>query len=157
MNYHLDYQSLVKPDIATTFALPPKSLVHTLFQVYLEKAHTSFPIIRLDLFDDQLNRCYSEKSNPGRKWLVIFNIVMTIACALRRLSSQKLPFGADEDLFSARARAPCIPEQFLNDHADLQQVQAETLIGWYFLIQSQINTFVFLVKLPAVAKNAVHV
>lgn len=143
MDYHLDYQSISKPNMTTAFVLPPKSLADTLFQVYLEKAHTSFPVIRPDIFYDQLNRCYSEKRNPGRKWLAVFNTVLAIACALSRLSAQKLPHEAEEDLFFARARALGTSGQFLYDHPDLHQVQAEALMALNFLILSQINRYAF--------------
>ncbi|KAJ5161356.1 hypothetical protein N7492_006748 [Penicillium capsulatum] len=139
MNYHLDYKSLSKPDLTTPFDLPPKSLADALYQVYLEKAHPSFPVIRPDLFHDQLDRCYCEKRNPGRKWLALFNVILAIACALSRLSAQKQPHAVDEDVFSARARALGLSGQLLYDHSDLQQVQTETLMAFYFLIQSQIN------------------
>lgn len=143
MNYHLDYKSLSKPDLTTTFDLPPKSLADALYQVYLEKAHTAFPVIRPDLFRDQLDRCYCEERNPGRKWLALFNIILAIACALSRLSAQKQPHAVDEDVFSARARALGLSGQLLYDHTDLQQVQTEALMAFYFLIQSQINRYEF--------------
>lgn len=96
MNYHLDYQNMPALGITNAFVLPPKTLADRLFRIYLEKAHESLPIIRPDLFSDQYKRCYSERLNPGRTWLAVFNMVLAIACALSRLSAQELPHGADE-------------------------------------------------------------
>lgn len=143
MNYHLDYKSISKPDVTTTFVLPPKSLADALYQVYLEKAHTSFPVIPPDLFHDQLDRCYCEKRNPGKKWLALFNMILAIACALSRISAKKQPYAVDEDVFAARARTLGLSGQLLYNHADLQQVQAEALMAFHFLIHSQINRYGF--------------
>lgn len=112
----------------------------------MEKVHTSLPIIRRDLFVAQYNRCYSEGKNPGRKWLAVFNMILAIACALSRLFVLEIPHGADENLFSARARSLSLSENVLYDHGDLQQVQAEALMALFFLIQSQISRYVILIQ-----------
>ena len=146
MNYHLDYQSISNLYVSNGFALPPKALADKLFQVYLENVHISLPIIRLDLFIAQYNCCYSESKSPGRKWLAVFNMILAIACAFSRLSAMEIMHGSDENLFSARARSLSLSENALYNHSDLQQVQVEALMAFYFLIQSQVNRFVILIQ-----------
>lgn len=140
MNYHLDYQSLSDLQITNAFILPPKSLADQLFQVYLKKVDISFPFVRRDLFIAQYSQCYSAShKKPGRRWLAIFNMIFAIGCATCRLSGQSLPDEADENVFLARARSLGLSESVLYDHDDLQRVQAEALMAFYFLVVSQIN------------------
>lgn len=140
MNYHLDYQSISNPKATEGFVLPSKALADRLFQIYLEKVHISLPFIRPDLFFTQYHRCYSiGVKNPGRKWLAVFNMVLAIGCAFYRLSGQDIPHEADENVFSTRAQSLSLSENVLYDHDDLQQVQAEALMAFLSLIQSQVN------------------
>lgn len=147
MNYHLDYQTTSYPNITDAFVLPPRSLADQLFQIYLKKVHTSLPFIRRDLCIAQYKNCFSGgHMNPGRKWLAVFNMIFAIGCAICRLSKQDMQQETTEDLFLARARSLNSSESVLYDHDDLQQVQAEALMAFYFLIVSQINRYDSLLK-----------
>ncbi|KAJ5267885.1 hypothetical protein N7478_010693 [Penicillium angulare] len=140
MNYNLDYQTIPNLNVSNAFILPPKSLADQLLQIYLTKVDISFPFIRRDLFIAQYDRCYSGiLINPGRKWLGIFNMIFAIGCAICRLSEQNLQHIAEENLFLARAKSLSLSESVLYDHDDLQQVQAEALLAFYFMVVSQIN------------------
>lgn len=142
MNYHLDYQSISQSDVTGVFVLPPKALADQLFQIYLEKVHISLPFIRHDLFLAQYNTCYSTGTEiPGKKWLAVFNMIFAIGCAFSRLSEMKILREIDENIFASRARSLSFSENVIYDPGDLQQVQAEALMAFFFLIQSQVNRY----------------
>lgn len=142
LNYHLDHQSLSEPAVTDAYAVPSKALADRLLQYYLNKIQISVPIIRKDLFLDQYDRFYSGKSiNPGRKWLVIFNLVMAISSAFCRLSSQDMRQVPDETTFFTRGKLLNSSESIVFDHDDLQEVQVEALIAFFPLIISQVNRY----------------
>jgi len=142
MNYHLDYQTVSDQDVTNAFVLPPRPLADRLFQIYLKKVHISLPFIRRDLFIAQFNRCFlGVHINPGRKWLAVFNMIFAISCAICRLAEQNIGYETDENVFLARAKSLSLSENVLYDHDDLQQVQAEALMAFYFLIVSQVNRY----------------
>ena len=139
MNYHLDDRMLPARAVQNPFILPPKPLSDRLLQIYLDRVQISMPFIRRDLFCDQHRRCYIRGSvNPGRKWLAIFNLVLAIGCVFSRLNEEDI-LDADENIFFARAQSLCAPETILYEHDDLQQVQAEGLLAFFYLTISQIN------------------
>ncbi|KAJ5559440.1 hypothetical protein N7513_001839 [Penicillium frequentans] len=140
LNYHLDHQSLSEPAVLDAYAVPSKALADRLLQYYLDKIQVSMPIIRQDLFLNQYDRFYSERAlNPGRQWLSIFNMVMAISSAFCRLSSQDMRHVADETTFYTRAKLLNTSDSIIFEHDDLQDVQFEALIAFFFLIISQVN------------------
>lgn len=141
MNYHLDDRNLSNPDVSNPFVLPPRALSDRLLQVYFDKVQVSLPLVRRDLFCDQYHRCFLGGVNPGRKWLAVFNLVLAVGCAITRLSEENI-YGADENIFFARAKMLSASENILYDHDDLQQVQVETLMAFFLLVISQINRYV---------------
>ena len=143
MNYHLDDQDPSDLEVKNAFVLPPKAFADRLIQVYLNTIQASLPFIRHDVFLEQFERCYSrQKLNPGRKWLAVFNLVLAIGCAFSRLSQQNMQRDpGKETLFFARAKSLSVSENILYHHDDLQQVQSEALMAFFFLIMSQINRY----------------
>jgi hypothetical protein len=142
LNYHLDHQSLSEPAVIDAYAVPSKAQADRLLQYYLEKVQISVPIIRQDLFLDQYDRFYSERDlNPGRKWLSIFNLVMAVSSAFCRLSSQDTRHVADETTFYTRAKLLNTSDLIVFQHDDLQEVQIEALMAFFFLIISQVNRY----------------
>lgn len=142
MNYRLDHGRLSDPDVRNAFVLPPKALADHLLHIYLDNIYTSLPIIRRGLFMEQYRRLFSENSiNPGRRWLAVFNMVLAIGSRFCRVSKQDVPGDADENVFFARAKSLSVPENVLYGHEDLQQVQAEALMAFYFLTVSQVNRY----------------
>ena len=92
---------------------------------------------------DQYRRLFSEASvKPGRKWLAIFNMILAIGCRLRRISQPNVQENSDEHVFFARAKSLNVSENVLYDHDDLQLVQAEALMAFYFMASSHINRYV---------------
>ena len=143
MSYHLDDNRLPGVEATDAFILPSKGLADQLFRVFFNKVHISLPIIRQDLIMAQYHRLFSEASvKPGRKWLAIFNMILAIGSRFCRISQSDAQEDSDEHVFFARAKSLNISENALYDHDDLQLVQAETLMAFYFLASSQINRYV---------------
>lgn len=142
LNYHLDHQSLSEPAVTDAYAVPSKALADRLLQNYLNKIQISMPLVRQDLFLDQYDRFYSGKSlNPGRKWLAVLNLVMAISSAFCRLSSQDTHQVVDERIFFTKAKLLNTSDSIVFEHDDLQEVQVEALIAFFFLIVSQVNRY----------------
>lgn len=137
-NYHLDEKDLQDPAVFNAFVLPPKARSDKLFQIYLDKVQISLPILRQDLFCAQYNRCFLGTVNPGAKWLAILNLVLAIGSAFSRLSDEGVS-DVDEDILFARAKSLSASDNILYQHDDLQQVQIESLMAFFFLAISQIN------------------
>lgn len=142
LNYHLDHQSLSEPVMVNASDMPPKALADRLFQIFINRVQISLPFIRQDLFLEEYDRYYSGSVRyPDSKWLAIFNLIMAISCVFCRLSSQDTQQVADETIFFARARLLKISDTILYEHDDLQQVQIEVLVAFFFLIISQVNRY----------------
>ena len=141
LNYHLDSADISNLGTSSDpYVLPPKALAYQLISIYLESVHPSFPIIRQDLFADQVRRLYLAGSiNPGKKWLAVFNLVLAIGRKHGDLMGQDIQ--EDADVFFARAQSLNIFESVLNDYEDLQQVQIETLAAFFLLASARINRY----------------
>ena len=141
-SYHLDnldYLGLVASDPSV---LPPKELADKLLHFYFKSADSSFPIIRKTLFTVQYQSLFSESPpKPGEKWLTILNLIFAIGalyCEHAQPDSRGSAVG-DHRLFFSRARSLSAGDNILYENPDLQQVQIEALISFYFLGSSQIN------------------
>jgi hypothetical protein len=66
-------------------------------------------------------------------------MIFAIASRYFSLTAQELPGSFNDKVFFGRATALGIADDVLYSHADLQQVQLEALIAFYFLASSQIN------------------
>lgn len=142
-SYHLDnaHLSHQMPGYSTEpFVLPAKEVAAKLLQVYLESVQSFFPIIRKQLFVQQFETLYSQStSHPGERWLAVLNLVFAIGSKYCRLTQPNLPQELHPEVFFSRAKALSIGENVIYEHADLQQIQAETLMAFYFLSTGQIN------------------
>lgn len=68
-------------------------------------------------------------------------MVLAIGSRFCRATPQDAQGDADENVFLARAKSLGVSENVLYDHEDLQQVQAEALMAFYFLAVSQVNRY----------------
>jgi hypothetical protein len=141
-SYHLDnvHLSHIGESSAEPFFLPAKKVADKLLQVYLESVQSFFPIVRKELFVQQFENLYSHStSHPGKRWLAILNLIFAISSNYWRLTQPNLPQELHSAVFFSRAKALSIGENVIYEHADLQQVQAESLMAFYFLSSGQIN------------------
>ena len=92
---------------------------------------------------DQYHHLFPEASiKPGKRWLAIFNMILAIGSRFRQVSQPDVQEDSDEHMFFAQVKSLNISEDVLYDHDDLQLVQAEALMAFYFLALSQINRYV---------------
>ena len=142
MNYHLDDDPLPFSSVTNAFVLPPKALADQLVDLYLHKVHPSLPVIRPDLFLKQYHCVFSsEQINPGSKWLAVLNMVLAIGSRLHQLDGYQGQGQPHENTFFNRAISLNVSGSVIYDHDDLQQMQAQTLMAFYFLTVSQVNRY----------------
>lgn len=139
-NYHLDDLGLDNADPGDPFEIPPRKQVDQLFEDYMQTVQPFFPIVNRPLFCTQ---CYNFLNNgalPSNKWLAIFNMVLAIAAKHTHLINSTY-YGHDQDhaLYLKRACTLSMNQKSLFDPPDLQQVQVEGLIAFYFLSAGHIN------------------
>jgi hypothetical protein len=135
-----DLQPALPTDVVTNpWEIPPKQVAQSLLHSYLASVHGSFPVIRKSLFLSQFEKLYSYSvPPPGNKWLAILNLIFAIGSKHWQWFSLDQS-DEDPDVFFNRAKSLCLDESLIYDHDDLQQVQAETLMAFYFLSSGQIN------------------
>lgn len=141
-SYHLDNVNVgqMGGDPAEAFVLPPKEVSDKLLHSYLESVHDSFPVFDKQLFTEQFETLYSRSSSrPGKRWLAILNMVLAISSKVCRLTEPDIQRDVQSNIFFTKARALSVGENVIFGHADLQQVQLESLIAFYLLIIGQIN------------------
>lgn len=142
LSYHLDRSRIAGPQESDAYTLPPKAVADRLLQSYFDNVHCSFPVIRQNLFLPQYHRLFQNPSlRPGKKWLAVFNMVLAISSQFGQLSGQGLQDETSADVFFTRARTLNISENVIYEHDDLQQLQAEILLAFYFLSTSQVNRY----------------
>ncbi|OKL58275.1 hypothetical protein UA08_06851 [Talaromyces atroroseus] len=138
-SYFLDDKQLPTSRFVDSLTLPRRQLADWILTSYFTSVHTFFPIVRENLFREQYRNLWGAVSpRPGRKWLAIFNMILAIGC--RQLGFQgPLPIDVKDEIFFSRARTLSVNENMAFEHADLQQVQVEALVGLYFVVSTQIN------------------
>ncbi|KAJ6016984.1 hypothetical protein N7451_000363 [Penicillium sp. IBT 35674x] len=140
MDYHMESADYPGSGLEheNPYTLPAKALAERLLSLYMDSVQPSLPIIRQTLFVDQFNSLYSGNSiQPGRKWLALLNLVFAVSSKLCQIAGQDTH--NKENKFFSRAQTLIISESLVEDHEDLQQVQAETLAAFFLLTSSQIN------------------
>lgn len=138
--YHANEDEIFEPEQLDPYGVPPKHVADAYYSVYLESVGPSFPIIREPLFSAQYRRFYAtETRNPGDKWLCILNLIFAIAARHRTLAGRPVHGGLPDYVFFSRAKALSANEALVFNHPDLQQVQVEALLAFYFVTRSQIN------------------
>lgn len=143
MNYHLDHLQPTVSDQVDAYGLPSRQTADELFRTYLTSVDESYPIIRRSFFVLQYQRFFSGLSpKPGDKWLAILNMVFAIGAKRSEFTRPNIPNTIDHRVYFSRASALSAGERSLYDHADLQQVQLETLTALYFLTVAQVNRYV---------------
>lgn len=143
VSYRTDKLNLPGSAVPDAFVLPDKFQADELLNAYLDKVHPSLPLTRRDLFLEQYEKAFSYPGiNPGKQWLGIMNMVLTIGRRLKNLFNSGNAAHADEMMFFTRARALSTSDGPLYSPDDLQQVQFLVLMAFYFLTKSQISRYV---------------
>lgn len=143
VSYRTDELNLPGSTVPDEFVLPDKFQADELLNAYLDRVHPSLPLIRRELFLEQYEQAFSYSGiNPGKQWLGIMNMVLTIGCRLKNLYNSENAAHADEMMFFSRARALSASGDLLYSPDGLQQVQFLVLMAFYFLTKSQISRYV---------------
>lgn len=139
-SYHTEDLPMVEPEQLNPYELPPKHVAETYYDAYVMSVDTYFPIIRKSLFTAQFDRYYAEPFlNPGHKWLAVLNMIFAIASRYCAFVGKEMPGGSEHTIFFSRAKILSANENIVYGHPDLQQVQIEILLTFYFLALSQVN------------------
>jgi hypothetical protein len=146
LSYHLDDISVSAREIVDSYMVPPQETANMMLEVYLTSVHPSFPILSIMTFMPQYRTFYERPEvKPGDKWLAILNMVFAIAAKYSYMTQADRKDGeSDHLMFFTRARALSMNGETLFDHPDLQQVQVEGLVTFYFLLTEQINRYAIL-------------
>lgn len=139
-NYHLDGQWETPLAEGNPFELPPPKMAGELTGLYFRHVNRSLPIIREDLFKKQCSQLYKGGSlMPGKKWMAVFHLVLAIGARFHRIAHAEAL--VDDVALFAKAQSVDIADTILKDKDDLQQVQVQCLLAFYFLVSSQINKY----------------
>lgn len=139
LSYHLDDLSIPFLESVDPNVLPPKELADRFFAAYMESVHPVFMVIRRKTFTDQYEKFYRWPSRPPRTWLAILNLVFAIGCRYLRLAQCADDGDLDDLVYLNRARKLALSGNVLFEHADLQQIQVESLAAFYLLSLDQVN------------------
>lgn len=142
VSFYLDSIRLPGLGYDNPLELPPKPLADRLVAAFIESTDSSLPIIRESLFTGQYERLYSG-AKPGNRWLAILNMVFAIGARHCELSHPNIHNDANHTTFFNRARYLMPGDAMLFENADLQEVQLELLMAFYFLATFQINRYFF--------------
>ena len=138
--YYTGEQSMVQPDQLNPYNLPPKHAAVTYYDAYFSSIDAYFPIIQNSLFTSQFDHYYEKPSlRPGSKWLAVLNMIFAIVSWYLIFLGKEIPGGSEHEIFFLRAKILSANENIVYGHPDLQQVQIEVLLAFYFLVLSQIN------------------
>lgn len=143
--YHLDGQWETPLAEGDPFELPPGRVADELIGLYFRHVNRSLPIIREDLFKKQCSQLYKGQLYkggsliPGEKWIALFHLVLAIGARFHRMTHAEAL--VDDVVLFAKAQSVDIVDSILKDKDDLQQVQVQSLLAFYFLVSSQINKY----------------
>ncbi|PYH43597.1 uncharacterized protein BP01DRAFT_358312 [Aspergillus saccharolyticus JOP 1030-1] len=142
MNYYLD--DLDIPVMATVdpYALPPKEVANRLFRSYMESVHPSFNVISKMFFVSQYSQFViqgNRQIEPTDRWRAVLNMIFAIGSRFCQSVHGKKGGDYDDVMYLNRARKLTLGENVIFEHANLQQIQAEFLVAFYFLSMCQVN------------------
>ncbi|KAL1845826.1 hypothetical protein Plec18170_009532 [Paecilomyces lecythidis] len=141
VSYFLDDIELSVAGDIDPYQLPSQAVADKLLNSYFNVVHPSFPIVGKVTFMHQYRLFYSKPSvRPGNKWLAILNLIFALAAKYTTLIEDTWR-GPDSDhfVYFTRACQLSINKAPLLAHPDLQQVQVEGLMSFYFLTIGQVN------------------
>ncbi|KAJ5393986.1 uncharacterized protein N7487_011627 [Penicillium crustosum] len=118
---------------------PPQQIANKLVETYFHVVHPTFPIIGKAIFLNQYRSFYANPNvRPGKRWIIVLNLVFAIATRHAFLADQPQPNCDDHQIYFARAWRLNVGSVLLH-HPDLQQAQVEGLATFYLLSVGQVN------------------
>jgi hypothetical protein len=140
-SYFLDEHPISDYREANPYVLPTRAWCDRLIEAYLHTIDPSFPLIDRSLFISQYEQAFSQtRSSPSKKWLALLNIILAIGTIYCRLSRSGPDTDIDNgDALFRRSMTLSSNDSVYSEHADIQQVQIESLASIYYLASAQIN------------------
>jgi hypothetical protein len=141
LSYFLDEHHISNYREANPYVLPTRAWCDRLIEAYFHTIDPSFPLIDRRLFISQYEQAFSHtKSRPSKKWLAVLNIILAIGTIYCRLSRSGPDTNIDDgDVLFQRSMSLSSNDSVYSEHADIQQVQIESLASIYYLASAQIN------------------
>lgn len=143
VNYFQDDSEILFLDDIDLARRPPQQIANRLVETYFHVVHPTFPIIGKAIFLNQYRSFYANPNvRPGKRWIIVLNLVFAIATRHAFLADQLQPNCDDHQTYFARAWKLNVGSVLLY-HPDLQQAQVEGLAAFYLLSVGQVNRSVF--------------
>ncbi|KGO43630.1 Transcription factor, fungi [Penicillium expansum] len=126
VNYFQDDSGILFLDDIDLACRPPQPIANRLVDTYFHVVHPTFPIIGKAIFLNQYRSFYANPNvRPGKRWIIVLNLVFAIATRHSVLIDQPQPNCDDHQTYFARAWK-------LN-------AQVEGLAAFYLLSVGQVN------------------
>ena len=139
-SYHENEREIREYNQLDPYGLPPRHAADVYYDIFLRFVDVHLPIVRRSLFSVQYEKYFTEPPlNPGKKWLTVLNLIFAIASRYCSLVGKDVHGGSEDSVFFSRAKMLSAYDNIIYDNPDLQQVQIETLLSFYFLVSSQVN------------------
>src|ERR1700742_4038764 len=140
-SYHMDDMSIFVYDAVDAYELPTPEIASHLFNAYMQRVHSSFPVVGRLNITSQFRRFISGTvQRPPEKWLAILNLIFAIGAKYSHLINANWK-GDERDhlIYFTRARLLTINSETIFHHPDLQMIQVVSLMSLYLLCTSQLN------------------
>ncbi|KAJ9481318.1 hypothetical protein VN97_g12167 [Penicillium thymicola] len=139
VNYFQDDSEILFLDDIDLACRPPQQIANRLVETYFHVVHPTFPIIGKTIFLNQYRSFYANPNvRPGKRWIIVLNLVFAIATRHSFLADQPQPNCDDHQTYFTRAWKLNVGS-VLPHHPDLQQAQVEGLAAFYLLSVGQVN------------------
>ncbi|OAL40037.1 hypothetical protein AYO20_00455 [Fonsecaea nubica] len=140
-SYHMDDTSIFMYEAVDAYEMPTPDVADHLFTAYMQRVHSSFPVVgRLNLTTQFRRFISGTVQRPPEKWLAILNLIFAIGAKYSHLIKAEWK-GDERDhlIYFTRARLLSMNSETIFHHPDLQQIQVLGLMSFYLLCNSQIN------------------
>ncbi|EXJ55022.1 uncharacterized protein A1O5_12761 [Cladophialophora psammophila CBS 110553] len=140
-SYHMDDMSIFMYEAVDAYEIPTPDIADHLFNAYMQRVHSSFPVIgRLNLTTQFRRFIRGTVQRPPEKWLAILNLIFAIGAKYSHLIKAEWK-GDERDhlIYFTRARLLSMNSETIFHHPDLQQIQVLGLMSFYLMCNSQIN------------------
>ncbi|KIW78255.1 hypothetical protein Z517_08089 [Fonsecaea pedrosoi CBS 271.37] len=140
-SYHMDDTSIFMYEAVDAYEMPTPDIADHLFTAYMQRVHSSFPVVgRLNLTTQFRRFISGTVQRPPEKWLAILNLIFAIGAKYSHLIKAEWK-GDERDhlIYFTRARLLSMNSETIFHHPDLQQIQVLGLMSFYLLCNSQIN------------------
>lgn len=140
-SYHMDDMSIFTYDVVDAYELPTPEIATHLFNVYMQRVHSTFPVVgRLNLTSQFQRFISGTVQRPPEKWLAILNLIFAIGAKYSHLINAEWK-GDERDhlIYFTRARLLSMNSETIFHHPDLQMIQIIGLMSFYLLCIGQMN------------------